>query len=182
MQAGNNSAALSVLAGQKYMADSNILADEFRTNQGITNDITNKNIALLNDAQLKNLQLADSQFVRQEQAKANTRANINNAIASVASKIDQNRLETRAYNAVSSLFPQFTFDRQGVLQYIPNEDQYFASPVAMGSTSDYYQRMREEYNGSGTLRKTVINTPSQAEQDRLRYQQQKSQRQRFFFR
>lgn len=171
MQAGNNPAALSVLAGQKYMADSGVLADEFRTNQGITNDITNKNIALLNDAQLKNLGLADTQFVRQEQAKANTRTNINNAVSSIAAKIDQNRLESRSYNAASGLFPQYTFDGQGNLEYIPNTDQYFAGPSGSSADDDsFYTRSRSEYNGSGTLKKRMVNTPSQAEQAKLDYQ------------
>lgn len=168
---GNNASALSVLAGQKYMADSQVLADEFRTNQGITNDITNKNIALLNDAQLRNLELADTQFVRQEQAKSNTRQNVWNAANSISSKIHQNNLENRQFNAVSSMFPQYKFDRYGNLVYIPNTEQSFSSVA--GSTprsDDYYQRSRAEYGPSGQLRKTVINEPSDAEKLKIDYQ------------
>ncbi|SEW21584.1 hypothetical protein SAMN05428988_3227 [Chitinophaga sp. YR573] len=170
MQSGNNPSALSILAGQKYIADSAVLGDEFRTNQGITNDITNKNISLLNDAQLKNLQLADTQFVRQSQAVANTRQNINNAINSISSKIAQNRLETRGYNALSSMFPQYNFDNNGNIEYQPNEEMSFGAGADISSPEQYYQRTRNEYDGSGKLRKKVVNTPSDAEQAKLEYQ------------
>jgi hypothetical protein len=166
MQTGNNPSALSLLAGQKYQADSAILSDEFRTNQGITNDITNKNISLLNDAQLKNLQLADTQFVRQAQAVANTRQNIYNAINSVASKIGQNRLETRTYNAASSLFPQYDFDESGNMVYLRNDNMSFGAE-GTGDDDSYYQRQREEYDGSGKLKKKMVTTPSEAEQLRI---------------
>lgn len=171
-QLGNNAAAVSVLAGQKYQADSQVLADEFRTNQGITNDITNKNIALLNDAQLKNLQLADTQFVRQEQAKSNTRQNIFNAATSISEKIRRTALEDRQYNAISSTFPQYNFDRYGNLVYIPNTQQSFGPNGGAGSTGSpdsYYQRTREEYGPNQQLRKTIINTPSDAEKIKIDY-------------
>lgn len=168
MQSGGHPTALSLLAAQKYMADSSVLADEFRTNHAVTNDITNKNIALLNDAQLKNLQLADTQFVRQSQAVANTRQNIYNAINSLSSKIGQNRLETRGYNAISSLFPQFDFDETGNQVYLPNEAQSFgASAAAGGNDNKYYQRTRDEYDGNGKLKKKMVNTPSEAEQTKI---------------
>lgn len=169
-QTGNNPAAISMLAAQKYTADSAALADEFRTNQGITNEVTNKNIALLNDAQLKNLQLADTQFVRQSQAVANTRQNIYNAISSLSSKLGQSRLETRSYNAMSSLFPQYDFDNEGNSQFIPNEQMSFGAYGTSSDNDSYYQRTREEFDGRGKLRKKIINTPSDAEQTRLDYQ------------
>lgn len=165
-QTGNNPSAISLLAGQKYQADSAILADEFRTNQAVTNDITNKNIALLNDAQLKNLQLADTQFVRQSQAVANTRQNIYNAINSVASKIGQNRLETRTYNAASSLFPQYDFDENGSPVYLRNDNMSFGAS-GRGDDDSYYQRERNEYDGNGKLKKQMVTTPSEAEQLRI---------------
>lgn len=171
-QLGSNPAAVSVLAGQKYQADSQVLADEFRTNQGITNDITNKNISLLNEAQLKNLQLADTQFVRQEQAKSNTRQNIFNAATSISDKIRRTAVEDRQYNAISSMFPQYNFDRYGNLVYIPNTQQSFSSTGGTGTTGSpdsYYQRTREEYGPNQQLRKTVINTPSDAEKVKIDY-------------
>ncbi|NLR60677.1 hypothetical protein HGH93_21385 [Chitinophaga polysaccharea] len=171
MQSGGHPSALGVLAAQKYMADSAVLADEFRTNQGITNDITNKNIGLLNDAQFKNLQLADTQFVRQAQAVANTRQNIFNAVNSLASKIGQNKLETRSYNAMSGMFPQYDFDDMGNQVYLPNNAQSFGTTTAAdNSDNSYYQRTRNEYDGNGKLKKQMINTPSEAEQSRIDYQ------------
>lgn len=168
MSADNNSAAASVLAGQKYLADSGVLADQFRTNQGTTNDITNKNIALLNDAQLKNLQLADTQFTRQTQAVANTRQNIYNAVSSLAAKIGQNRLETKSYNAVSSLYPQYEFNDRGSLNFLPDNNLSFGGNNESANI-DYYQRQRMEYDGNGNLKKMVENTPSGAEQAKMDY-------------
>lgn len=171
-QVGNNPAAVSILAGQKYEADSKVLADEFRTNQGITNDITNKNVALLNDAQLKNLQLADTQFVRQSQAKSNTRQNVFNAANSISDKIQKYNLETKQYNALSSLTPQYTFDGNGNLVYLPNTQQSFTNNGGSGTTSGndaFYQRTREEYNAAGKLNKTVVNTPSDSEKMKADY-------------
>lgn len=171
-QVGNNPAAVSVLAGQKYQADSKVLADEFRTNQGITNDITNKNVALLNQAQLTNLQLADTQFVRQSQAKSNTRQNMWNAANSISDKVQKYNLETKQFNALSSLTPQYTFDNNGNLVYIPNTEQSFTNNGGSGAapgTDAYYQRTRQEYNAAGKLNKTVINTPSDAEQAKMDY-------------
>lgn len=171
-QVGNNPAAVSILAGQKYQADSKVLADEFRTNQGITNDITNKNIALLNQAQLTNLQLADTQFVRQSQAKSNTRQNIWNAATSISDKIQKYSLQEKQLNALSALHPQYTFDANGNMVYIPNTDLSYSNNGGGGTTAGndaFYQRSRQEYNGAGKLNKTVINTPSDAEQAKLDY-------------
>lgn len=124
-----NASAVAALAAQKYQADNAVLADEFRTNQGITNDITNKNVALLNQAQLTNLQLDDQQFVRQEQARVNTRQNIRNAVQSISDKVQANQRENANYNlAQSILFPQYGTTPQGNLQFYGNQDLQFVNP------------------------------------------------------
>ncbi len=122
-----NAAALSALAAQKYQADSQVLADEFRTNQSITNDITNKNIALLNQAQLTNIELNDQQFVRQEQARANTRQNIRAAVQSISDKIQSNAQQNMSYNFARQIVaPQFGITpRSGDVTLIPNEGLQF---------------------------------------------------------
>lgn len=162
-QLPGNAAALSVLAGQKYQADNQVLADEFRTNQAIANDITNKNTELLNDARLRNIQLTDQQFVRQEQARANTRENIRNAMNSVASKLAQNRVETQRYNAYSTLFPQYTFDRSGNVEYIPNEDLIYGDGLYSNQPNPS-QRQRAIYDANGNMKQNIVTTPSENQQ------------------
>lgn len=91
----DNPAALASLAGQKYMANSNVLGEQFRTNQNQKMNTFNKNRNTLNDAQMKNLGILDQQYVRQAQAKTNTK-NVNQAaLSSISSKIQQNKLENR---------------------------------------------------------------------------------------
>lgn len=105
----NNPAALSSLAAQKYSADNSVLAEEFRTNQSIFNQITNQNTSILNDAKLKNLGLADQQYVRQEQARANTRNQNQVILNSLSSKSLQNRLENRRLGLYENLY-NYRFD------------------------------------------------------------------------
>jgi hypothetical protein len=47
-------------------------ADEFRMNQ--SKKVYSQNRATMNDAQLKNIGLYDQQYIRQSQAKSNTKA------------------------------------------------------------------------------------------------------------
>lgn len=157
---GNNPAALSALAAQKYQADNQVQAEEFRTNQGINNQITNQNTELLNNARLQNINLTDQQFVRQEQAKSNTRENIRNAMNSLAGKIQQNKTEKLRYNAYSNLFPEYTFDRNGIVDYIPNEDQTFGPGGIENQSNNASQRTRATYDANGNLKQSVTTTPS----------------------
>lgn len=108
-----NASALGELAAQKYAADTNVKADEFRTNQGIANEVTNKNVALLNDANLKNLALADTQMVRQSQARSNTRATDQMIVNSLSSKFMQNRYENKRLAAYENLYDY---------RFVPQED------------------------------------------------------------
>lgn len=112
----NDPNSLGALAAQKYEADNQVNAEEFRTNQAIANDITNKNVGLLNDAQGKNLQIADTQYLRQSQAKSNTKAVNQAVLTSISGKIQQNRLENRQLQVYENLYPHFRFDEQYQLQ------------------------------------------------------------------
>ena len=103
-QFGNNPTLVSSLAASKYSADNDVRAKEFRTNQEIQADTINKNIGLNNDAQLRNLQLADTQFVRQSEARSRTKE-INQAIMnSIANKYQQNQLNNKRLAAYENLY------------------------------------------------------------------------------
>lgn len=125
-QVPNNPAALSVLSGQKYNADNQVLAEQFRTNQQIANEVTNQNTGLLNQAMMTNLQLQDQQYTRQEQARAITDSRRDQALASISGKIGQNRRDNtdiRLYENLSD--------------YRPDENmqmQYQGGPATFGPT------------------------------------------------
>lgn len=167
--AAYNPALMGNLTAQKYSADSQVGAEEFRTNQAIQNEITNKNVALLNDAQLKNLQIADQQMVRQSQARSNTRETLQNAINSVASKYLQHKgvnSELQFYQELFDYRP--TYNDKGEytgLQYMGPEQTFGRNPQAGGTgsiNSEYQSRMVQKKLPDGSTER--INTPSLADQ------------------
>jgi hypothetical protein len=110
-QIGANPAALSALAAQKYSADKQVLADQFRTNQAMRAGVFSKNRDTLNDAALKNLAILDQQYVRQQEALSKTKATDLEIAKSISDKIAKNKLENRTFAAMSNMFPQYGFTR-----------------------------------------------------------------------
>lgn len=110
-QLGNNPEALAALAAQKYSADSNVLAEQFRANQAMKHDVYAGNRATLNADQDRNLEIADQQYLRQAQAKSNTKRDIFDALSSVSDKYLQNRLENRTLQTYANMFKDFSFDK-----------------------------------------------------------------------
>lgn len=150
-----NPSAMGSLAAQKYQADQAVLGDQFRTNQSIANDITNKNISLVNDANLKNLGLADTQMVRQSEARSKTRALNQTILNSISSKYAQNELENKRLAAYENLYDY---------RFVPQDDgglsaTYFG-PNAMfnyngrNSTGQKPQDVRtiSRYDAAGNLK------------------------------
>lgn len=130
---GNNPAALAALAGQKYGANSKVLADQFRMNQAEKAGVYGRNRQSLNDAQLKNLGIMDQQYVRQSQAKSNAEALTQSALNSMSDKIQKNKLETMGYNVYANKFPGYTFTSEGRLIKNPSFQQFDIPTV--GSTA-----------------------------------------------
>lgn len=162
--AAYNPAALSTLAGQKYSSDSSVLADEFRTNQQISNEVTNKNIALLNDAQNENLKLADTQYVRQAQAKSNTKATNRAVLSSIADKLHLNEFEQQTQKVYENLYPYYRFDpKTGKAKYYgPSAGEAVTDIDESGNpvADDRYSSTNTTISSKGN--KTIrINTPSQ---------------------
>lgn len=102
--AGNNPSALATLAGQKYAANTNVLAEQFRQNQANKAGVFNRNRLTLNDAQLKNLGILDKQFERFSQAKSNTKAVAQQALNSISDKLAKNKLENRTLDIYENLY------------------------------------------------------------------------------
>lgn len=107
-----NPAAQSVLAAQKYSANSAILGEEFRLNQDRQMGAFNRNRATLNDATLKNLAILDQQYVRQSQAKSNTKATAQAALSSISEKMARNKLENKTLSIYENLY-NYRYDNKG---------------------------------------------------------------------
>jgi len=135
-QVHSNPSALAALAAQKYSADNAVQAEQFRTNQGIQNEVTNKNIGLLNDAKLKNLQFADTENQRQTAAETYTKQHQREALASLASKIAQNRRENNTIRLEENRF-NYRPDQNMNLQY-QGPDANFApgSNIGLGASGN----------------------------------------------
>lgn len=128
----DNPEALATLAGQKYQQDQQILAEEFRVNQGIQNQVANQNTEILNQAALTNVNLSDQQYVRQAQAEAVTDQNRINALNSISNKYAQNELYNqsredlqRRRNIQSTMHQNYAFDQQGNMNFNNTGDYHW---------------------------------------------------------
>ena len=101
---GYNPAALSVLNAQKYKANSSVLGEQFRLNQGMKDKVYGENRNTLNDAKFKNLQILDNQYTRQSQAKSNTKATKQLALQSIGDKFMQNQLNNRTLQTYENMY------------------------------------------------------------------------------
>lgn len=134
--------ALGAIAAQRYQANNQVMADQFRTNQTIMNEILNRNVDTSNQASLINLELADKQFDRQTRARAITEDRKLQALQSVSSKINQNRQLNRNYEMMENL-AQFRQGTDGQLHYIGQPQTFTAQPqtnpgMASRVTTDQY--------------------------------------------
>lgn len=111
-QTGYNPAAAATLAGQKYAANSKVLADQFRANQAMKADVYNKNRGTLNQAQLQNLGILDTQMQRQEAAKSRTKEVGQAALSSISDKILKQKLANRTLGIYENLY-NYRFDKSG---------------------------------------------------------------------
>jgi hypothetical protein len=109
---GNNPAAQSLIMAQAIEAKNRVLGEQTRVNQANKMGVYDKNRAMLNDAQLKNLQILDQQYVRQAQAKSNTKAQTQAALSSIAAKTAQQRATNRKLAIMENMYG-FRFSPSG---------------------------------------------------------------------
>ena len=128
--AGSNPAAQAQIMSQSLEAKNRVLAEQNRVNQANKMGTYNRNRALLNDAQLKNLQILDQQYVRQAQAKSNTRTQALEALKSIALKTAQNKLENQTLNTYENMY-NYRFSPSGVA-YNTNAPAQFNIPEGVG--------------------------------------------------
>lgn len=161
---GNNPAAQSILAGQKYSADSQVLGNEFRTNQAIASDVTNRNTDLLNSAQYANLGLADQQYQRQALAKSKTRSQNHEILKSASEKFLEHDLENRRLKLYENMY-NYRFDPLDLRAINRNADPRFdflmypRDPRSDKDSSMYrsFLKWMETNEGDGNTQTTTIN-------------------------
>jgi hypothetical protein len=111
--AGQNPAAQAMIMSQSLDAKNKVLGEQTRINAANKMQTYDKNRAILNDAQLKNLQILDNQYVRQAQARSNTKAQTLEALKSIAAKTAQNKLENQTLNVYENMY-NYRFSPSGV--------------------------------------------------------------------
>lgn len=119
---GWNPSAMGALAAQKYQADQGVLGNQFRTNQEISANIANANRQIMNETQQRNLGLADQQYVRQAQARANTRQRAFDSLQSLSTKKLQHQKAMNELKVMENLY-NYRFD--------PNYRAGYAGPNAV---------------------------------------------------
>ena len=153
-QIGSNPSAAAQIFAQAADAKNKIRGEQFRMNQANQIGTQNANIDTLNQAQMQNLQLLDQQYVRQSQAKSNTKAQTLEALKSIASKTAQNKLENRQLGVMENMY-NFRFGPNGQA-YNTNNPYKFNIPEGVGVDSlteidksrikDYYEKIVSKDN------------------------------------
>jgi hypothetical protein len=110
--AGQNPAAQAMIMAQSLEAKNKVLGEQTRINAANKMQTYDKNRALLNDAQLKNLQILDNQYVRQAQARSNTKEQTLSALSSIAAKTAQQRAANRQLAVMENMY-NFRFTPSG---------------------------------------------------------------------
>lgn len=118
---GYNPAAQSILNAQKYGANEKVLGEQFRANQAMKDRVYGENRNILNQSKLQNLGILDNQYVRQEQAKSNTKNIAQAALNSISAKYAQNKLENRTLQ---------TYENQYKFRYDPRFRAMNMNPLA----------------------------------------------------
>jgi hypothetical protein len=109
---GYNPAAQSALAAQKYAANSRVLGEQFRLNQAEKAGVYGRNRDTLNKAKLTNLGIYANQADKQSQAKSNTNAINQAALASMTDKLAKHKLENKTLAVYENMY-NYRFGKSG---------------------------------------------------------------------
>jgi hypothetical protein len=147
--AGQNPAAQAYIMSQTLDAKNKVLGEQARINAANKMQTYDKNRARIEDAQKLNLQILDNQFIRQAQAKSNTKAQALEALKSIAAKTAQNKLERQTLNVYENMY-KYRFSPSGVAYNVNPPAQfnipYVGSIEALSSADkakvkDLYERI-----------------------------------------
>jgi hypothetical protein len=159
--AGSNPAAQAMIMSQSLEAKNKVLGEQTRINAANKMQTYDKNRALLNDAKLKNLQILDQQYVRQAQARSNTKAQTLEALKSIAAKTAQNKLENQTLNVYENMY-NYRFSPSG-RAFNVNAPAQFNNPLVSAVQSmspDDVSKLREVFEKSVSKDKAGIITGS----------------------
>lgn len=142
---GQNPAAQAYIMSQAIDAKTKIQGEQFRANQANKAQTYQANRAAINDASLKNLGIYDQQYVRQSQAKSNTKAQTIEALKSISSKVAQNKLENKQLGVMENMYG-YRFDSQGrayntnnLAQFNPYGNPFARTNNASGQLEEGYE-------------------------------------------
>jgi len=142
--AGQNPAAQAMIMSQSLEAKNRVLGEQSRINQSNKMQVYDKNRAVLNDAQLKNLAILDQQYVRQSQAKSNTKAQTLAALSSIAAKTAQQRAANRKLGVMENMY-NYRFTPNGTAINVNAPAQFNTSGNPFGRSSGGSGQLAEGY-------------------------------------
>jgi hypothetical protein len=141
---GSDPSGQAAIMSQLYDIENKIRGGAAQTNLANKLGIYNQNLQTLNDTQLANLNIRDKQYVRQSQAKSNTKAQKLLAARSISDKFAENRKANRTLGVYENLY-NYRFDDQGRAQNrnpLVNFDQMIAG--ATPEELKAYAALKEE--------------------------------------
>ena len=172
--AGNNPAAQAAVMAQTIEAKNKLFGESNRVNQANKMAVYDKNRAMLNDAQLKNLGILDQQYVRQSQAKSNTKAQNQAALSSIAAKTAQQRATNRKLAIMENMYGfRFSPSGRAINMNAPAQFNMFGNPFGRtGNQQGLSPGLAFTYDDQqqivGTRRVPKSNQPSMDELDDLK--------------
>jgi hypothetical protein len=148
--AGQNPSAQAMIMAQALEAKNKVLGEQTRINAANKMQTFDKNRALVNDAKLRNLQILDQQYVRQAQAKSNTREQTFNALSSIAAKTAQQRAANRKLAVMENMYG-FRFTPSGRAINVNAPAQFNTSSFASNSDKGLASGLEYTYDSKGNI-------------------------------
>jgi hypothetical protein len=169
--AGSNPAAQAMIMAQSLEAKNKVLGEQTRINAANKMQTYDKNRAMLNDAQLKNLQILDNQYVRQAQAKSNTKEQTFNALSSIAAKTAQQRAANRQLAVMENMYKfRFTPNGRAINMNDPAQFNTLLTSAIQSMSPDDVSKLKEVFekqvskdkvgNVTGSKEKTRVSKQS----------------------
>jgi hypothetical protein len=157
--AGSDAAAQAAIITQAYEAKNKIKSRAEQANLANKLGIYNQNLQKLDETQLANLNIRDKQYVRQAQAKSNTKAQKLLAAQSISDKFAQNRQANNTLGIYENLY-NYRFDQQGRAQN-RNPLAQFTKPTVTNNLPIYDDQgniIGFQQPGSNTKKTTSTNS------------------------
>lgn len=130
------------IMAQSVQAKNRVLGEQFRANQANKERVYSNNRNILNDADMKNLGIMDQQYVRQAQAKSNTKATNLEALKSITDKVSKHALENKTLRIWENMY-NYRYDPQGRSYYTGPPADFSNWQVV--SNQDYQDSDKFEY-------------------------------------